>query len=535
MIGKETGQKISSFLYQPVPTLQRRLLLFLLLLVCTMLFGLSAILVATGVISIASKETQKLFSAELARLTDNINHQYGGASLQATRLSENLAANIDNQMKSAGLTAEDLKKHPEMLQAVLTQQLTTLLTALDNTDCSGVFVALNATVNPSLPGAEHSKAGLYIRTIEPNVNGTGSRARLLLRGFPSLAVDGSLFMQAKWDLEFDVANRSFWSQPIAAYLANRSLPLSRLVYWSNESPVANLDENVMTCSIPLIDHNGSVFGVCGFEISSMNFMLRYNPDIPTYPHSGFMLSAYNRNTLNTRAALFSGDTAICQTLNPAGGLKPSGNDGGLTIYKNPAGIYVGLHKEIELFPYDSPFVAQTFAAAIFAPQADFDAIKERQTTIYILIFIMLLALGVVASVILSKHYVKPITDRLANLGEDKLSEKTNIAEIDLLIERMQAKGQTIPDELFGDFIDRIKTLTPTELVVFQCHGEGLSYEEIMEKMYIASGTLKNHNRHIFAKLNVSSQGELRLYISLLKKCGLMSKIWSENGAKETDS
>jgi DNA-binding CsgD family transcriptional regulator len=341
-------------------------------------------------------------------------------------------------------------------------------------------------------------------------------------------------MQAKWDLEFNVADRSFWREPIAAYTANRSLSLSRLVYWSYESVLPDLDEEVMICSIPLIDETGTVFGVCGFEISAMNFMLRYNPDAVMYPNTGFMFSAYEDSSMDIENALFSGNTAASLGLSPSDTLNPSGSIGSLTVYSASGRVYVGLNKEIELLVHDSPFQNISFAAAVIIPKADFDRMAARQVAVYAMILLTLLLLGIAASVILSKRYVKPITDRLAALALDSLPKKTNIAEIDLLIERIKANDRSIPDDLFDDFINRVKTLTPTQLVVFQCHAEGLSTEATLKRMFIAPGTLKNHNGQIFAKMKVSSQEELRLYISLLKKCGLMDQIFAEAEQREIE-
>jgi DNA-binding CsgD family transcriptional regulator len=47
-------------------------------------------------------------------------------------------------------------------------------------------------------------------------------------------------------------------------------------------------------------------------------------------------------------------------------------------------------------------------------------------------------------------------------------------------------------------------------------------------MFISANTLKTHNKHIYEKLEVSSKEELRLYISLLEKCGMMNRIFSES-------
>jgi ATP/maltotriose-dependent transcriptional regulator MalT len=55
--------------------------------------------------------------------------------------------------------------------------------------------------------------------------------------------------------------------------------------------------------------------------------------------------------------------------------------------------------------------------------------------------------------------------------------------------------------------DTGETLTPRELEVLGLIAQGLSNAAIGEKLFIAQSTVKTHNYHIFAKLDVSSRTE----------------------------
>jgi ATP/maltotriose-dependent transcriptional regulator MalT len=43
-------------------------------------------------------------------------------------------------------------------------------------------------------------------------------------------------------------------------------------------------------------------------------------------------------------------------------------------------------------------------------------------------------------------------------------------------------------------------------------------------MSIAANTMKRHNNHIYAKLNVSGRDEMKLYIELIRRAGKISEI-----------
>ncbi|MCL1805008.1 MAG: LuxR C-terminal-related transcriptional regulator [Clostridiales bacterium] len=508
--------------------MRRRLLVFLLLLTFIMLAGLVIVISLLGVFPANIPEAEKLFSNELGHLSSNMIRQFGGASVQAARMSERLAAGVTAFMRREGISPGSLAAHPEYLEPLLREQLPILLSSLDTTECSGVFFALDATVNPDILGAGASKAGLYIRNIEPNIGGMGIEVRHLLRGSPSLAGDGSLNLQAKWDLEFDVEGQSYWRAPIAAYRSNPELPLSRLVYWSSMSPVQGLNEDVMVCSIPVLDNDGNVIGVCGFEISEMNFMLRYEPVVSGYHHTVYLLTAARGGSADLAGALYSGHNAVYGAFPAEGEISIIEKSGGLCAFSLPGGgSYVGKCETLRLYPEDSPFAAQAYVAALLVTKEDFDAGRAAENLRLGLILSVLAAMGIAASVVFSGRYAQPITDRLAAAAGGGIPEKTNIVEIDALIDRIRelhSKSSPLPDNLFEDFIARVKTLTPTELSVFRYYAQDKTAEEITDIMFVTTNTLKTHNRHIYAKLGVSSRDEIMLYVELIKRSGLEGEI-----------
>ncbi|HCC34704.1 MAG TPA: hypothetical protein DEQ02_03355, partial [Ruminococcaceae bacterium] len=392
--------------------LRRRLTVFLLLLTLTMLTGVMFLLAVFGVFRLGYGETEKLFEKELYHLTETAAAQYGGASAQAVRMSERLSESIADTLKRAGFSFAELKYHPELLESLLEEQVSVMLSSLDATGCSGVFLALDTTVNPGISGAENSKAGLYIRNTEPNFSGTGSETRLLLRGPSSLAVEGELNMQAEWDLEFGVKDRLFWSESAYAYTGYPALPLSRLVYWCCESPVPGLDEDVMICSVPLLSGGDEILGVCGFEISEMNFMLRHAPESGEFFNTVFIFSSMAGDGLKLEDALYSGNIAVYSALPDSGIMRAEEKSGGFMIYNMPDGrSFAGMEKTIRLYPDDSPFAGETFAASVVLPKADLDAAGNAARLRFVLILFVLMILGVFASVFLSKRYMKPIMDK----------------------------------------------------------------------------------------------------------------------------
>ena len=84
-------------------------------------------------------------------------------------LAEHLAEEIERRLKADGVSPSELKNHPHLLEPILSESADRLLTALKKNKSSGVFLILDATVNPALPTAENSRAGLFFKNMEPNV------------------------------------------------------------------------------------------------------------------------------------------------------------------------------------------------------------------------------------------------------------------------------------------------------------------------------------------------------------------------------
>jgi len=318
-----------------------------------------------------------------------------------------------------------------------------------------------------------------------------------------------------------------------AYANNPQLPLSRLVCWNQENDSRALVGSYIYCSVPLIDSAGRAFGVCGIGISQRGFMLRDEPNLEMLPNLVVLVAENDNQTLNLTSALLSGNNAEYADMK-SGGVSVSPLSGNLSeLNFNDSRAYVGICKDLTLYPSDSPFYSQRISVVGMIPKSDFTVLRTRQIIIYALISTVLAATAVIVSVVLSKRYVKPITDTIENIAQGTVADgqRTNIKEIDALIEKLlmlHSSDNPIPENLFEDFIGKTKSLTRAELTILRFHIQGKSTEQIVGELFISPETLKRHNNHIFKKMNVQSKNELVVYGALIEQCGLLSEIFPED-------
>lgn len=282
-----------------------RLFLFLVVLVITMMLGIIAILFFTGTFTAGIDESAKLLEKELSLTYNYVSEQYGQLSVQAVELSKDLSKSIEKKLHDLRLNVTDLQSHPKILEDLIAGEYQRILFSLQKSKSSGVFLILNATVNAKLENAENSRVGLFIKNMEPNILSSSSPTIIILRGFPNIARKNSLPLHAQWSMEFDINDASYYHLPMKQ-ATKQALPLSRLYYWSSALILPGTSEEVMLCSVPLIDSKGNVFGVCGLEVSAMLFKLAYMPDGSTFSRTFCMLAPISNNVFYTSKAMFSG-------------------------------------------------------------------------------------------------------------------------------------------------------------------------------------------------------------------------------------
>lgn len=507
-----------------------KLFMLLIVVVTTMLLGVLIILLLTGTFTAGINESGKYIKNELAHIANDITESYGKLSAETVYLSKNISASIEKKLKEKNLTVKDLQKHTEILEELISDEFQHALLSLQKSKSSGVFIILDATINDKLPNSENSKAGLYIKNMEPNIINSSSPTILMLRGIPSIARENSLNLHSQWKMEFDISNADYYKLPMEKAM-NNSIPLSKLYYWSPAFKLPETTEEIMTCSAPLIDSEGNVFGVCGFDISEILFKLAYMPDNHTYNRLFCMFAPIDNNVLKTSSSLFSGgySSRIYKSedfdLNISDGKKP------LYTYKNSDDkIFMGYHENIKLYPEDSVFSKDKWAITLMVPAEDIRSSVLKLNLQLIFLCLALMTVGIVISLVLSKHYIKPITKGIDLIKSNDLwdNKKTEILEIDDLIEFLSARKESTNKEnreqdsnskILDTFLKNAKSLSPAERSVFNLYVQQYSAKEIAEALFLSINTIKTHTKRIYIKMNVSSREELLLYIEMLKEAG----------------
>lgn len=512
-------------------SMEMRLIIFFLVFLVTIMFGISLILYIIGIFNIGMKENTALFEKELSHISKNIYKEFGYLSLRSIFLSKQVSKSIELTLKKHNIKPSELYGHPELLEKILSAELDKLIAVLQEPERSGVFLILNATVNPGIAGAENSKAGLFLKNMEPNAINLAGQDIRYVRGPASIGRDNKMTFLPQWAMEFDISNADYFSTPMKT-ARESNLPLSRQYYWCSQPSVDGYN-TAMFCSVPLIASDGTAFGVVGFEVSSMMFKLRYSPYISTQNRIFCMLVPSDGTYLYMENAMFAGNYSSSEDV-PKIRTKIYPNKNQLNRYIcNDKGNYYGLDSRVRLYANDSPYQQEQWSVVLLVPEADMNRLITRYNRPIIFLLILLTAICVILSILISRKYLQPVKRAFNNIKSQNIAEhkKTRIPEIDDLLlylaqqddrDAAKQKGEAKDSAAhstaaFETFMKNIKTLSLAERAVFDLYMKKHTAKEIAEILCLSINTIKTHNKRIYTKLNVSSRKELLVYIQMMQE------------------
>ncbi|HHX51084.1 MAG TPA: LuxR family transcriptional regulator, partial [Clostridia bacterium] len=414
-----------------------------------------------------------------------------------------------------------------------------LLNELQHSKSSGVFLILDATVNPHIQNAENSRAGLFLKNMEATAVSSIYYNIRYMRGPASIGRSTRMTILPQWKMEFDVRDACYFKIPMAT-VAKSDLSLSRLYYWCPKTDFDDSD-SAMLCSVPLIASDGTVLGVAGFEMSSMLFRLKYTPNNSSANRLFCMLAPSDSTYLQMKNAMFAGSYSVSEVI-PSAQMTVQNNTNGLNEYLCNDNSYFGLDNKVRLYAANSPYEQEEWSVVLLAPKEDIAEQVIKQNRSIVLLLVLLTAACVVLSIRISRKYLRPVRSAFDTIKLQKVSEfsKTRIPEIDDLIQYLAIQDEKTEKHavdssahdtaMFETFVDNIKKLSMAERAVFDLYLEGHTAKEIAQILCLSINTIKTHNRRIYMKLNVTSRKELLVYTHMMQELAEEERFSGTDGS-----
>ncbi len=515
-------------------SLRLRLLAFLFLLLITIVLGFLIILMLVGVFDHGRTESRKLIENELYDFNQDVYADFGKLSCQGIELSELLSKNISNILIKNHINFTELQNHSELINTILDAQIDPMVLSLQSAKSSGIYIVLDTTVNTHAEHAEFSKSGLFFKSTEPNIINSIDADVQILKGPAVIARARGIELMPQWEQEFDLQKYNFY-EDVIENARNCNLPLSRLYYWSKRITRREGEEVGLLLAVPIIAADGTVYGICGFEVSSMLFKLAYTPDNSVYPRIFASLSTIHENYVNINNGLIAGNYYMTNHLT-AENMSIQEKHHSFSNYTSTDGLdFSGLHQKISFYPSDSVYADKEWVVGIMMPDEELSKAIHSNNTMLFGAVCLLFLFGMLIAIFLSRKYIAPIKKAFDGIKSNNYTEinKTKIIEIDDLFEYLSRHDDKTDKDIvltstsktslahstaaFESFIESIKTLSRAEKAVFDLYIKGHTAKEITEILFLSINTIKTHNKRIYEKLNVSSRKELLIYINMMKE------------------
>ena len=256
---------------------------------------------------------------------------------------------------------------------------------------------------------------------------------------------------------------------------------------------AGTSEEVQLFLLPLRGRDGTMYGLCGFEISQSFF--KQNFAQPTGFDRLSCLLAPAGDDLAADAALSSGTTGGYYHA-PRNTLVLHSMGGGLTQLTGPDSDYAGISQLCRLSE------SQSYRLAVCIPMADYRRLVFSGNLQMLLIGLFIAFFVVFCCMNFHRRILSPA---FRQFEEDRRESRRRMDE---------CRNESVPDA-FQTFVAGIPTLTKTERRIFDGYAAGLRTREIAQQLDIKDSTLRFHNKNIYDKLGVSSLKQLQQFVAIL--------------------
>lgn len=533
-------------------SLRWRLFGSMLLLTAILMVALASGLFLFGRFSSAKKEISQTLALQMEVFERDMDSYWEKTAVLGIHLSQDMTELLENYLTQQNISFAQLTDSSVHIAGIQESMIDPLCQSLRQSDCSGAFVLIDATVNSHVEHADTSRSGLYIQKSGNTVDDD----LLLYRGLVEAGKSCGVLPHRKWRLEF----RSGLFPNYEELISHATLPLENSYQTTDLFTLPGTSEQAVLMAVPLISGDGTVYGLCGFEISQRYFKSMHGQ--PTnLPHMVCLLTSGENGILDAENGLSCG-VSNGYYFAPKGTLVKKDLGSGLSLFSGDANSYIGVAREIFISCRD-----QTITAAVLIPQEDYNHAVFKSNMQTALLVLLLLFFTLVCCFYFSRRFISPVLKSLDKIkSENRSGEISNIVEIDDLfaflaeqdreherdlaaltqekqdaqsekeqlqdaLERAQEKYESAQAEIarlayarkqevdpadYERFLHGMGTLTPTERRIFAYYLSGKSVKDILTIASIKESTLRYHNKNIYSKLGVNSLKQLLRYAALMR-------------------
>lgn len=394
-----------------------------------------------------------------------------------------ILATIEETLQENGASLEDIKTNPQLNEALVSATVEDLIYMLRRNTVTGAFLVLDG---PGLSTQEEgeTRAGFYIRDLDPTNYSSGNTDILVERGIPSAVKQSSLTMDSYWMPAFSMKDggpTDFFMKPLTAAKASGNKESSNFGYWCGGFSLNQDDVPVLTYAVPLIAQDGTVIGVLGIDIteSYLYSFLNYD-ELISEKQGAYCIGITDDGGQNFRCIASNGPLYKSRFGSSTVLRSSSVVDGKISRFDTAIGesgpVY-GSVQEFKMYNHNTPFEQEQWVLIGLVESRSLLQFSRQIVLLVAIATAVSLLLSICGAVAVSKKITAPIASLVGDLKRSDPNRsvrlrKLGIQEIDELTDSIEELSVSVAES--ASKISKIITLTKVSIGVFE-YGDNADY------------------------------------------------------------
>ena len=464
-------------------TLRSRFAMYLVTLFGILTSAVMVLLILSGFLNPLDHDLEKFMDYELNNRRQEFKKQMDNLAAHGINFSQQLSEAILWTMGQHNMTLQQLNGHPRILQDIQANSYDIVNDAMEKTACSGAFYVLHASVTPQKQGEQSTTYNsLYLKYANLYSENTLNNEICMFRGDYSVARAHNINLYSTWQLEC----RSGYFPEITALLQQDAPELSKSFIMTKVTPLEDSWEKVRLFLFPLLDNQGKVMGVCGYELSNLYYQLRSAP-----------VSYQNTPMINALLDKDDNDTYMGQLADESilGEWPLVAQEHGKYIrFSSSSTNYMGKLLPVEI-------ANSTHYLAIMLPENVYNEMLASARTKAVAIFGLILLLFLLSGYLLNKKYVEPIVGDLQQLRNNPNQKpSSDLQELNEIYTAWQNSDFQNKEKLLNLEQEKSYAQQEYERAVHNLQNITLQQQELQEQYDQLQATLREQSRILSEKM-----------------------------------
>lgn len=467
-------------------TLRSRFAMYLVTFFGILTSAVMVLLILSGFLNPLDHELEQFMDYELNNKRQSMERNMDNLAAHGINFSQQLSEAILWTMEQKKVSLQQLNGKPQLLQAIQTNSYDIVADAMSKTSCSGAFYLLNASVAQEKRGGEPPKTynSLYIKYANLFSENTLNNEICMFRGDYSVARAHGINLYSTWQLE----SQSGVFPEITALLQEPAPELGKSFVMTKVKPLADSWEKVRLFLFPLLDREGRVMGVCGYELSNLYYQLRSATLF--YKGTPLISALLDKEGHDTYQGQLVDESIL--------GEWPLvvQSKGKYTLFTSSNTTYIG-----KLLPID--VAKNSHYLAVMLPENVYNDMLVKARIRAVAIFGLILLLFIAAGYLLNKKYVEPIVGDLQQLRLNPLQKpSSNLQELHEIYTAWQNSNYQNKEKLLS--LEQEKSLAQQEYerAVHNLQSIARQQQELQRQYDDLQATLQEQSRHLTERMEL---------------------------------